>query len=278
MKVSLKRRKGVEMKERIYCETNKERDKVLKRLEEMGHRWLNGSKLTEWKGVYDAPMTIVIEDGGRVSQGNYKYVCTAISWLEGYEDCNQVEKFDEFVSYLKTPISDGYGKIGDDTPIKDVVGRDLRVGDTVKVVNKAGEDYGEKVIVKDEDKAFVMGFKGLCKKDGFIDGLVIIKKRSFEEIKDGETVDGFIYVKSKRLNTKICITRGDINFKTGKIYKVIDGKLIDDDGDELPTSDIHLLKDIEDLKEYFAATKDRKRCENFPHWSTEGIDFVEVVE
>ena len=397
------------MKKKIYCKTDKERDKVLKRLEEMGCRWKSGHKPTEWEYVCCAPMIICI-DNDHLTQSRYEPIYEAEKWLEenpkykqgdlfqikpniadlhdeypsinddmkkfrgrivtlqrtthegwlkfkevdfvwlekwlnpikeenraakpdefvkvinasnapqneykngdilkivkhrdylkiaaahykdeygkylasyeyvvleGYEDCDQVKKFDEFVSHLKTTTSNDYGTIGDDTQIKDALGRALKVGDTVKVFDEEGEDHGEKAIVKDKDKPFVMGCKSSCKEDGSIDDWVIIKKRNFEEIKDGETVDDVIYVKSKCLNTKICITRGDYNFKTGKVYKVIDGKIIDDSGDKLPCDEIHLLKDIEDLKEYFAARKDRKRCEIFPHWSSEGIDFVEVVE
>ena len=90
-----------------------------------------------------------------------------------------------------------FGQIGEPTPIKDAIGRELRVGDTVELYRK--QDYiCEKSIVKDENKAFVMGIAFNCNRNGTLEnGYQIIKKRSYEDIAHGEKVDGIIYVKER---------------------------------------------------------------------------------
>lgn len=95
-----------------------------------------------------------------------------------------------------------YGNIGDKTPIKDAIGRELRVGDTVEIYD-TGNNFnciGERVVVyKEEEKtSFVFGIRASCEKNGTInDGWKIILKRKYEDIKNGEVVDGIKYVKER---------------------------------------------------------------------------------
>lgn len=81
----------------------------------------------------------------------------------------------------------------------------------------------------------------------------------------------------KLLTTEICITRNDkgSDFIVGKIYQINDGKI---KGETCiwPLSGDRRFIDINEVKEYFAAVKDRKN--SFPvYFHPDGIDFVEVV-
>lgn len=107
----------------------------------------------------------------------------------------------EFVPHLEGyPDPRFYGKIGDETPLKDVIGRALRVGDTVELYGSNNNCHGERAIVKDVNKAYVMGIRVDCREDGTIDcGWKIILKRKFEDIPDGETVRAITYVKKERV-------------------------------------------------------------------------------
>lgn len=81
--------------------------------------------------------------------------------------------------------------------------------------------------------------------------------------------------KPSLLNTKICITEGDDEFKTGQIYKVVDGKIKQRDGAIVPY-DVS-LHSIEELKDYFLPQAQRKL--NGGHgWSDHEIKFIEVIE
>lgn len=114
--------------------------------------------------------------------------------LEGYKP---EEKQPEFKPFLRDKVGWRYGYIGDKTPLKDVIGRELRIGDTVELYNLENECRGEKAIVYD-DKAFVMGIRAGCRKDGEIThGWKIILKRRYEDIKNGEIVDGIKYIKER---------------------------------------------------------------------------------
>lgn len=96
-----------------------------------------------------------------------------------------------------------YGNIGEPTNYKDAIGRPLRVGDVVEHFSDRCESYGDTVIVKrklsyrnNEEKTFVMGIEGECNdKDGTTGEWKILKKRSFDEVKNGEEVFGIKYVK-----------------------------------------------------------------------------------
>lgn len=104
----------------------------------------------------------------------------------------------KFVPHLIS-IGKDYGEIGKETKYVDAVGRKLCVGDVVEYFDGNGNCYGETVIVEqilsyrnNEVKQFVMGIEMCCddKTGSISEGWKIIKKRSFEEVKNGEEVFG----------------------------------------------------------------------------------------
>lgn len=105
----------------------------------------------------------------------------------------------EFKPYLKWRRNN-YGYIGEPTPLKDAIGRELEVGDTVELYNSKNKYKGECVVCKPigEDKAFVWGIAWDCKKDGTITGgWKIILKRKHKGVAHGEVVDDIKYVKER---------------------------------------------------------------------------------
>jgi hypothetical protein len=115
--------------------------------------------------------------------------------LEGYKP---TEEKPAFVPHLTNSRGYFYGNMGEDTPIKDALGRELKVGDTVLLFgrNAHGEEHAVvKNAVRNRNKAFVMSIECSCRLDGTIDNnFVIIKNRDCTEIKDGETVGVIKYV------------------------------------------------------------------------------------
>lgn len=99
--------------------------------------------------------------------------------------------------------TDHYGNIGEPTNYKDAIGRPLFVGDVVELFNAPCESHGDTVIVKrklsylnNEEKTFVMGIENGCNdKNGTTGEWKILKKRSFDEVENGEEVDIIKYVK-----------------------------------------------------------------------------------
>jgi hypothetical protein len=91
------------------------------------------------------------------------------------------------------------GNIGEPTNYKDAIGRPLRVGDTVEHFDDRCHPYGETFVANDGEKIFVMGIKCVCDdKTGSTGRWKIIKKRSAEEVADGEIVFNCKYVKSEK--------------------------------------------------------------------------------
>lgn len=105
-----------------------------------------------------------------------------------------------FMPYLKIRITgSNYGTIGTPTNYEDVIGRKLFVGDTVELYNRNQECLGERAIVERNGKKFVFGIEMVCDDvKGTTGGWKILKKRSYNDIKDGETVDEIKYIKSKK--------------------------------------------------------------------------------
>lgn len=108
-----------------------------------------------------------------------------------------------FVPHLKNiyGINSFGGVIGAETKYKDEVGRPLKIGDTVELYI-GGDFYGEEAVVENlrNGEPIIFGISGTCDgKTGKIkDGWKIIKKRSFEEVKDGEIVGDCIkYIKTE---------------------------------------------------------------------------------
>lgn len=115
--------------------------------------------------------------------------------LENYKPEEKKEPFKPYLSYEGKP----FGTIGAETPMKDVVGRSLRIGDTVELFNEKGKSYGENAVVFYGGKAYVMGIMGACREYGIIDhGWNIVLKRRHEEIEDGEKVGSIEYIKTER--------------------------------------------------------------------------------
>ncbi len=107
----------------------------------------------------------------------------------------------EFKPHLVSKNTNNHlGVIGDETNFKDAIGRALFVGDSVELYNGSNVFLGERAIVKDEQRTFVMSIKASSdSKEGTTGGFKIIKKRSFEDIKDGECVDDVRYIKTKKV-------------------------------------------------------------------------------
>lgn len=99
----------------------------------------------------------------------------------------------DFKPYL-TMHGEMVGILGTPTKYKDILGHPLAVGDTVEIFNRSGVSYGENVITDDGDQ-YIMGIKSSCDgKAGTTGYWRIVKKRGYKDIKNGERVDGVIYV------------------------------------------------------------------------------------
>lgn len=115
-----------------------------------------------------------------------------------FERLMRDQKKEPFVPHLVFKITGTHvGIIGNPTNYKDSVGRQLCVGDTVDLYDRSkGTLYGESVIAEDKSGVFVMGIKtDCCSTTGEIKGSwSIIKKRSYKEITNGETVNHVKYI------------------------------------------------------------------------------------
>ena len=124
----------------------------------------------------------------------------AFERLTGKAEQQPQEK--EFKAYLTHSNGYHYGNIGELTLLRDILGRPLKVGDTVDLYNEENEYRGEYAVVFSKtwgggNKVFIMGIEGDCKKDGTIDGWKIVKKRAYTEVAHGETVSCIEYVKEE---------------------------------------------------------------------------------
>lgn len=107
-------------------------------------------------------------------------------------------------SYLTNSAKDShYGFLGMPTNLIDSVGRKLRVGDVVEVFDSNGISCGEECVVDtsyDPDNyngfPFIAGWLGHCKRGcSYITGHNMIKKRGYEDLKDGEVIDYIMCVR-----------------------------------------------------------------------------------
>ena len=105
-----------------------------------------------------------------------------------------VEK--EFTPHLEV-VGMCYGVLGTPTKYKDILGKELFVGDTVSVFDDDGRMIIETPIVETgEDGQFVMGIETDCDKEAGTTGeWEILKSHSYEDIKDGTHVNFVTYVK-----------------------------------------------------------------------------------
>ena len=102
-----------------------------------------------------------------------------------------MEKKDGFVPYLKDETTGVfYGKLGTPTKMKDITGEPLFVGDVVELISKGSRICGNKYITEADGKGFVMGIEYCCSADGTIDDKwIVIKRKSYEELENGEEHD-----------------------------------------------------------------------------------------
>lgn len=114
------------------------------------------------------------------SDGHWNYCNDEYVVLEGYKPPKK------FVPHLEGMFGN-YGTIGEETPMKDVTGKTLYVGDTVLTIDKQSgyvNDYHH-YIVKRGLKYFVMGVEACCQKSGEIDKYLVVKKKSYKDLTNG---------------------------------------------------------------------------------------------
>jgi len=97
-----------------------------------------------------------------------------------------------FVPYLEHQ-GNIWGNLGDDTDIKDHFKNALRIGDTVLVYREDGKILGERAVVKGHYSGEIY-IDEIVKSPGY----TIILELRFEDIKDGEIVNGISYIKTPR--------------------------------------------------------------------------------
>lgn len=129
----------------------------------------------------------------RTKETTGKIVAREYVVLENYKP----EEKPEFKPYLENERGTHYGNIGNITPLKDAIGRKLRVGDTVELYDEYNRLRGERVVVENEIRKFVYGIASNCQNNGEITRFKIILKRRYENIANGETVDRIKYIKEE---------------------------------------------------------------------------------
>lgn len=86
------------------------------------------------------------------------------------------------------------GRVGDKTPYKLENGRNLFVGDIVKI-SLEGKEYGGRLVVHDKDDGYyIMGIASCCNsKTGEIKNFTVSLEKSFSGIKNGDTFASACY-------------------------------------------------------------------------------------
>ena len=97
--------------------------------------------------------------------------------------------------YLQHETGTNYGYLGSKTNIKDVIGRELKVGDVVELYDNENGKRDDSLIVEKDSDIFVMGIACNCQKDGTITEFKIIKKRGYEDVANGKKIRGVKYFK-----------------------------------------------------------------------------------
>lgn len=121
------------------------------------------------------------------ADGYWNYPDCEYVVLEGYEPPKK------FVPHLENiRYGENYGTIGEKTPMKDVTGKTLYVGDTVILINKkSGFVYDEHhYVVKSRMKYFIMGIEVCCHNSGEIDGYLAVKQKSYKDLSNGLEYNG----------------------------------------------------------------------------------------
>lgn len=94
---------------------------------------------------------------------------------------------------------EGYlGDIGKLSNFKDILDRDLYVGDIVQIYNNGIKNSEDSVVVYDSNCFHIMGLYSYKFSNGFDDDWKIIKVRNYSDVKDGEIIRSCVkFVKSK---------------------------------------------------------------------------------
>lgn len=150
----------------------------------------------------DCPYVLEKNHKRREGASDYKwYYNKSIHDYEVVEPVTESDKESKFVPHLFWEVTEwNYGNIGTPTNYKDAIGRPLSVGDTVELYNRENEYKGEYPVCYDNGNGFyIMSIAGSCDtKTGSTHDWKIIKKRTFEEVKDGEKVYDIEYIKTER--------------------------------------------------------------------------------
>lgn len=99
-----------------------------------------------------------------------------------------LKNYKPFVPHLEYKNDENYGEIGDLTPLRDVRGEVLYVGDIVTLIDKdTGKNYGKRFIVSNDLSSgrkhyFVMGICSECGDSGKIHGWVVVKEKSYKDL------------------------------------------------------------------------------------------------
>lgn len=124
---------------------------------------------------------------------NYAY------WNFDKDKLKLIWERETFKPYLKF-LNENYGFMGNGTYVLDIIGRNLKIGDTVELYDGI-YSRGERSLVHTGGVCFIMGLAGSIFINGVCKDWKIIKKRSYEEIADGEVIDSFVkYIKSEPTN------------------------------------------------------------------------------
>lgn len=100
---------------------------------------------------------------------------------------------EDFRQHLQDAINCRYlGAIGNATAMKDIRGEQLFIGDTVTLVGRrSGCCVGSKIVCSEDDFDYIMGIRCGCHRDGSIsDEWIVIKERSYTELKHNEIISG----------------------------------------------------------------------------------------
>lgn len=118
------------------------------------------------------------------NNGSWSYLQEEYVVLEGYEPPKK------FVPHLEHKDGENFGTIGEKTLMNDAFGKELFVGDVVKVIcpEDPARSYYDFVVKTEryEGKPFVMGIEMDCEVSGEIKDAIVVKVKSYEQINDCE--------------------------------------------------------------------------------------------
>lgn len=154
--------------------------------------------------------------------------------------------------------------------------RKFKVGDIVKGNSKSDSRYNitnsdmtrGKITEVSEDGKFIDVEMLEHKRDcdcGWFSKFCGLESKYFDLVEESQ----------KLYNGKIVFTKGDNTFKTGHIYEVKDGRINTEKFGRVPVA--KPLKDIEDVKDYFAGNLDGNRKKKYV-WSAYTLELMEVKE